>query len=569
MAKGYRTVDRDQQFLLPPSMREWLPADDPVWLVISLVDRLDTSELHALRKTGGVGRRGYDPDMLLTLLIWGWAHGERSSRTLERLCHRDIAFRVICGGDPPDHATIARFRAQASPVMPTLFTQVLAACAQLGMGKVGVVALDGVKIASNASTSKNRTEKSLVKAREAEVAALRDRLTETARSADTEHAANDADDDDGQSVPDELLRSDRLARIDEALQNVRALNKAAEDRQSTPIDFEALEAKRAAEQTARDEFVAQWKQEWADGSRPPGVVPIEARVEVAEAAVHTARVRHQARIDRRETEGGRGPRPAPVEQARAVRAARDRLDKAHADTAVWQAERDAEQHAWEQRKQRILINRVTCKPHRPTIDNLGNITDPQSRPMPLRGGGWVQGYNCQAVTTADGLIIATSVGDGPIDAPTFIPMMSKAVEAAAVLAEHRPPEHHAEPDQIGTLLADAGYLSEENITATGPARLIATAKSHKLPRDTSELIPPADDASPIEKMTYNLATRTGKALYSQRSHIAETPFGHAKHNLRFRRFTSRGIDRAASEFAFHALVNNIVKAITGGHLATA
>ncbi|ALG85316.1 transposase [Gordonia phthalatica] len=568
MAKDYRAVDRDQQFLLPPSMREWLPAEDPVWLVISLVERLDTSGLHALRKTGGVGRRGYDPDMLLTLLIWGWAHGERSSRTLERLCHRDIAFRVICGGDPPDHATIARFRAQASPVVPALFTQVLAACAQLGMGKVGVVAVDGVKIASNASMSKNRTEKSLVKAREAELAALRDKLAETAREADAEHAANDADDDDDQSVPDELLKSDRLTRIDAALEHVRALNKAAEDKQSTPIDFDALEAKRAGEDAERAEFVAQWKQDWANGSRRGGVPPIEMRIAVAEAGVQKARDRQQAKIDRHAA-SGLGRPPVPVEDTKRVRDAHDRLAKAHAKTQAWQAKQDAERQKQREYKRRILTNRATGRPHRATTDNLGNITDPQSRPMPLRGGGWVQGYNCQAVTTADGLIIATSVGDGPIDAPTFIPMMGKAVEAAAILAAHRPPGPESGPAQIGTLLADAGYLSEDNITAAGPQRLIATAKSHKLPRDTSKLSPPAGDAPPIEKMTYELATEEGRALYSQRSHIAETPFGHAKHNLRFRRFTSRGIDRAASEFAFHALVNNIHKAITGGHLANA
>ncbi len=513
-------------------MREWLPADDPVWLVISLVERLDTSGLHALRKTGGVGRRGYDPDMLLTLLVWGWAHGERSSRKVERLCYRDIAFRVICGGDPPDHVTIARFRAQASPVMPALFTQVLAACAQLGMGKVGVVALDGVKIASNASMSKNRTEKSLMKAREAELAALRTRLGETARAADAEHAANDAGDDDDQSVPDELLTSDRMERIDEALEHVRALNTAAEAKQSTPMDFEALEAKRAAAEAARAKFVEQWKQEWANGSRGPSLPPIEARIEVAEAGLQKARDRQQAKIDRHAV-SGLGRPPLPVEETKKVRDAHDRLAQARADTRAWQARRDAERHKQLEYKQRILTNRATGKPHRANTDNLGNITDPQSRPMPLRGGGWVQGYNCQAVTTADGLIIATSVGNGPIDAPAFIPMMGKAVEAAAVLAAHRPPEHEAGPDQIGTLLADAGYLSEDNLTAAGPKRLIATAKSHKLPRDTSELTPPADDAPPIEKMTYELATTAGRALYSQRSHIAETPFGQAKHNLRF------------------------------------
>lgn len=92
VAKGYRLVDRDLQFLLPESMRDWLPASDPVWLVISVVSELDTSGLHARRRIGGAGRAGYDPDMLLTLLIWAWAQGVRSSRVIERLCQRDVGF---------------------------------------------------------------------------------------------------------------------------------------------------------------------------------------------------------------------------------------------------------------------------------------------------------------------------------------------------------------------------------------------------------------------------------------------------------------------------------------------
>lgn len=568
MAKGYRAVDRDQQFLLPPDMREWLPDDDPVWLVISLVERLDTSGLHGLRKTGGVGRRGYNPEMLLTLLIWGWAHGERSSRRLERLCHRDVAFRVICGGDPPDHVTISRFRAQASPLMPVLFTQVLAACAELGMGRVGVVALDGVKIASNASLSKNRTEKSLQKARDAELAALREKLGATARDADGEHAANDDDDDDDQSVPEELLASDRLTRIDAALAQVQAHNDEAAGKQSTPIDFAELEANREARDAARAEFLAQWKRTRDNGGSAMGKVPIELRVEFAEEALAQARRKQQATIDCAGP-GRRGPRPLPVEEATAVRRARERLAKAHAQTLAWKSQLLAEQKARDQRKEQILTNRVARKQHRANPDNLGNITDPQSRPMPLRGGGWVQGYNCQAVATSDGLIIATSVGDGPVDTPTFIPMMDKAVQAAAIIAAHRPEGQDCGPEQVGVLLADAGYNSEDNITADGPKRLIATSKSHKLARDTSNLAAPGNDASPTEKMTYQLATEEGRALYSQRSHIAETPFGQAKHNMRFRQFTSRGIGRAESEFAFHSLVHNIIKAINGGHLAAA
>src|SRR5580692_9768353 len=163
MAKGYRRVDRDQPFLFPPDMREWLPAGHAVWLVIEAVRRLDTAAFHARRKTGGAGTAGYDPDMMLTLLIWAYANGVTSSRRIERLCGQDVAFRVICAGHMPDHVTIARFRQQFAGTAQDLFAQVLVLCARLGMGKVGTVALDGTKVGADASKDANRTEEGLRK----------------------------------------------------------------------------------------------------------------------------------------------------------------------------------------------------------------------------------------------------------------------------------------------------------------------------------------------------------------------------------------------------------------------
>src|SRR5215469_4232912 len=124
-------------------MRQWLPPGHPVWLVIEAVRLLDTSAFHARRRTGGAGTAGYDPDMLVTLLIWAYANGVTSSRRIERLCGQDVAFRVICAGQLPDHVTIARFRQQFAGTAAGLFGQVLVLCARLGMGQLGVVALDG------------------------------------------------------------------------------------------------------------------------------------------------------------------------------------------------------------------------------------------------------------------------------------------------------------------------------------------------------------------------------------------------------------------------------------------
>ena len=163
MAKGYRRVDRDQPFLLPPDMCQWLPEGHPVWLVIEAVSLLDTSAFHARRKTGGAGTAGYDPDMLVAVLVWAYANGVTSSRRIERLCGQDVAFRVICAGNLPDHVTIARFRQQFADTAAALFAQVLVLCARLGMGQVGTVAVDGTKVAASAAKDANRTEEGLRK----------------------------------------------------------------------------------------------------------------------------------------------------------------------------------------------------------------------------------------------------------------------------------------------------------------------------------------------------------------------------------------------------------------------
>ncbi|MFH5232921.1 transposase [Antrihabitans spumae] len=568
VAKGYRPVDRDQLFLQPPDMREWLPATDPVWLVIAAVAQLDTTAIHRTRRTGGVGRAGYDPDMLLTVLIWGWAHGQRSSRTLERLCSRDVAFRIICAGDAPDHATISRFRADSATAMESLYAQVLMLCAQLGMGNLGVVALDGVKIASNASMSTNRTKGGLDKA--AAEQALADARA-LARKAAAAHAATDAAEDEmygpdaRDDVPADLVdpRS-RAARIAEALAEMAK-------KSPTQIEREAKKSRKQARQQAAETKRAEQldtyehQREQRDGA-PLGSPPTEIRVEVLTRNLEYARADQQAKIDRYNAGNGRGKAPVPVEQAYKVTRVKAALDRAIADREQRQLAESAAEHVAAQ------VSEKTPSPPAWLTEPKRNITDPQSRMMPLRGGGWLQGYNCQAVTSSDGLIIATSVGNNPNDATTFTTMLDKAVAAAALIATHRPSTVDEEEPAIGVLLADAGYLSEDNLTHKGPDRLIAVGKSRDAAtaaREQPTEGPPPADATPLEAMAHRLRTPEGHALYKQRSHIAETPFGHAKHNLGFRRFSSRGITRASAEFAFHALVHNLFKAIRTNNLAAA
>ena len=135
-----------------------------MYLVITAVeDHLDTSAFHAGRKTGGAGTAGYDPDMLAAVLVWAYAHKVTSPRRIEELCRTDVAFRLICAGNLPDHSTVARFRGDFPEAVEEFFTEVLVLCARLGMGRLGTVALDGMKIPANAAKAANRTREGLRK----------------------------------------------------------------------------------------------------------------------------------------------------------------------------------------------------------------------------------------------------------------------------------------------------------------------------------------------------------------------------------------------------------------------
>jgi hypothetical protein len=429
-----------------------------------------------------------------------------------------------------------------------------------------MVALDSVKIASNASLKANHTETGLRRAAAEQVNINAARAAEFAAKALAEHAATDAAEDElygpgrrGDELPEELIdERSRAARIAQALEELagdgggRAGKRAA-----------AAQRKRVREQAKQQhrevqlEAFRQRREQRAIA--PMGLPPTEIRVEILTQNLAEARAVHQDKIDRYHARGARGRPPVPVEQAYRVTRVKAALERAL-----------AAEHAATQRQEQATLAAAERPGSAAMREPKRNITDPQSRMMPLRGGGWLQGYNCQAVTSSDGLIIATAVGNTSADAPEFIAMMDKAVTAAALIDAHRPTD--SQPGGIGVLLADAGYLSADNLTAPGPDRLIAVGKSRDVAtaaRDQPTEGPPPQDATPVEAMAHRLRTAEGHAVYKQRSHIAETPFAHAKHNLGFRRFTSRGIARATAEFSFHALVHNLLKTIGTGSLAPA
>src|ERR671910_617890 len=163
MAQNFLTCDRDQSLLLPPDLRDWLPEDHLAWFVIEAIEELDLEAFYASYRADGHGRAAHEPKMMLTLLAYAYAVGERSSRGIERRCREDVAFRVICDNQVPDHATIARFRVRHQEALGDLFGQVLGLCADAGLVEVGVLAVDGTKLAASASNHATRRYEQIAK----------------------------------------------------------------------------------------------------------------------------------------------------------------------------------------------------------------------------------------------------------------------------------------------------------------------------------------------------------------------------------------------------------------------
>jgi transposase len=161
MPQNFLTCDRDQPMLLPPDLREWLDEDHFAWFVIEAIEELDLEPFYAPYRADGHGRAAHDPKMMVTLLTYAYAVGERSSRGIERRCREDIAFRVICANQVPDHATIARFQVRHQEALGDLFGQVLTLCAEAGLVEVGVIAVDGSKFAAAASDNAIRTHEQI------------------------------------------------------------------------------------------------------------------------------------------------------------------------------------------------------------------------------------------------------------------------------------------------------------------------------------------------------------------------------------------------------------------------
>jgi len=214
VAYNFVVAERDQRFLLPPDMRDWLPEDHLAWFVIDVVEQLDLSRFRDSYRADGHGRAAYDPAMMVALLLYAYCIGVRSSRAIERRCVEDIAFRVVAGNHRPDHVTVARFRQRHELALAEVLVDSLRLCADAGLVRLGTVALDGTKIEANASRHASRTLTEI----EAEVAAI----LADADAIDAAEDERERSDRDGGLPPGLADPRSRLARLKEAKARLEA-----------------------------------------------------------------------------------------------------------------------------------------------------------------------------------------------------------------------------------------------------------------------------------------------------------------------------------------------------------
>lgn len=548
---------------LPLDMRSWVPENDFVWFLVDVVGQLDISAVTA-GTSPGKGRRGYDPQMLVTVLMHAMACGVRSSRDIEYRTHVDARFRIASAGQHPDNTTLCRFRQRAGGEdgpLEDLFTQVLYVCAAAGLGRLRVISVDGSKIWADASKEANRTEEGLRKLsrRVLDETAAGDGYCDCGGHAHGEAAAIE---DGGTEGGCGCCDGGMLPGL--GLDGPVALPQGwggASRKERIAACLADLQAARQAQEAARREEAEAYLARVKSGEVPQGRVPVEVAVPVAELALERAVAAQQARCeayDQRVAEsagrGVPGPRPAPPDQAPPVRRCRERLDaarKAERARAAAAAEGEAGQGRPAGDAGKGKRNK---KPPRP----VRNITDPDSRAMHCTRNGTVQAYNCQLPRSDDGLFLSARATQDANDSAQVEPTLAGIAAAQKVIAAgHQASGHPAAWSRIGTVVYDAGYFSEKNCTAAGPDRLISPG-SWTSAESTGPHTPACRHEDPRDQMAHNLSTRQGRDIYRRRAPLAEGGFGFLKDKIGLRRFSMRGLPLVQSELTLAAAVSNLM-----------
>ena len=494
--KPFRPWQPEQTTLLPPSPREWLSPDHQVYFLLDLVDELDLSEiLLPAQAKDPRGEKGFDPRMMMLLLLYAYCVGIVSSRKIERACYEDLAFRVLTGNQQPDHSRISEFRRRNLDALKELFVQILRLCQKAGMVSLGHVALDGTKVQANASKRKAMSHERMLRAEkelEKEINALMRRAEILDAQEDKRYGKGKL----GSELPDELRRrQDRLARIRQARKEMEAETAAAAARQRQQ---DAEEARAKASAARESDAVAAEQSELS---------------QKAEAAAAKANAAREKAIEAAENAGLEPP--------------------------------DLEPLAAEAMPRRGLARKADGTPTKKT---QRNFTDADSHLM-QSGGSYLQGYNCQLAVDSDHqVIVAVGVSNQPPDVEHLEPMLQRIATTAGALPEVMTLDAGYWSEDNASRCENLGI---DAYIATGrlPHGQPPPPQRGPLPRDADAKI----------RMARKLRSKKGSAIYAQRKAIVEPVNGQIKEGRGLRRFLLRGLEKVDGEWHLIAATHNLLK----------
>jgi transposase len=507
MAQNFVESRREQGFLLPPDVREWLPADHLAWFVIDAVAEMDLSAFYAAYRADGHGRAAYEPSLMVALVLYAFAVSQRSSRAIECHCRQDVAYRVITGNLIPDHATIARCICRHGRALGELFGEVLRLCDRAGLVKPGVVSIDGTRIAGNASPEVNY------------------KFDQIAREIVAEARATD-------EAEDELYGD---ARGDELPEQLR-----------TPEGRREF-FRQARRQLRGDDEHCEPSEEPKAGSETSEQVPLKFDAE--RIVARTQGREGWLREGKRQLEQHRWRHPEPI-----CRSRRERLllaaERLEGDLDTERRANEAYEHNRATARDR-LGRRLGGRPdpYRPPQVPAGkvNVTDPDSRSIPI-GFGFVQGYNAQAAVNEQQIVLAAEITNNSTDFSQLDPMVTATLEELKRAGIDQLPE---------AVAADAGYWNEQHMDEVVahkhiPVLIPPDKGSRGTPRSTWT-------GGRYEWMRRLLSTELGQRLYRKRSQTVEPLFGNTKHNNGVYRFHRRGRVKVRTEWRLLMMTHNLGK----------
>jgi transposase len=502
MARDFVSCERGQLLLMPPSLVEWLPEDHLVWTVLGAVDQMDLARFREGYRLGGAGRAPYDPAMLVALLLYAYARGNRSSRQIERACWEDVAYKVICSMRVPDHSTIAEFRRRHESEIAELFDQVLGLCKEAGLVSVGVIMIDGTKIKANASMDQNRSYAGVVRQilREAE---------ETDRREDELYG-----DARGDELPEQLRSAEgRRAALADAKRRI-------EERKGRPVGPQ----------------------------EPDADVEVDPEVVLGRGGRRGGR-REWFRVARRELEARREHQAQPIPRDREDRLfqALGRLQENHrVELAANQA-----YERWRSGSRDTLgrVLKGNSKPFAaPALpEGTTNLSDPDSRVMRSKGLPHRQAYNAQTAVTEQQIILAAEISIEAADFGHLEPMLD------TTLAHLR---RHGITEQPEAVVGDAGYWHTRQIESIADRGIEVLVPPDGAARDGKR---PGWESGLYERMREKLASDRGRTLYALRKTTIEPVFGQIKYNRRVDQFMRRGRAAVQSELRLVAATHNMLK----------